>query len=464
MGIIDYGIIVLYLIGVVAVGLMCKSKTATSSDFMIAGRKMGLSIFIGTYMATAIGGGVLNGWVGTVYDSGMALLPSIMAMYVATILIGCFLAEKLRNFGGFTAPDVLGKVYGKPSQAYGGLLSFLYLMGTGPAMQTVTFGTVIQVVTGIPFIYGAVISMVVILLFTYFSGFWGVAVTDYIQFIIMGFGVAMTAFVVFTRVGGWEGITASVPQDHLQMSTDITTMIRLVFTTCLTTFIDGNRYQRFYACKDAKTAKKGTLLTIIPMHTFFMMILLMGTCSYVLLPGIKPDSVFSSLLLTCLPVGLKGIVFASLLAAILSTSDSYLLVASTNFSNDIYKNIIKPDAADQEILRVTKLTTLVLGVGGLIMAVWMQSIMSIWSLASAAYVGGCFVPMLYALFSGRKKKSALAANTAMVAGSLTAIYCEATKTIIFGLPGAAVGMLLNLVLFFGLTAADKHAQVRSLLD
>ena len=92
MNVLDYVIIAIYLIGVIIIGLRCKSKTQTTSDYIVAGRKMGLSIFIGTYMATSIGGGVLNGWIGTVYDSGFALLPSMLAIYIATILIGLFLA------------------------------------------------------------------------------------------------------------------------------------------------------------------------------------------------------------------------------------------------------------------------------------------------------------------------------------------------------------------------------------
>ena len=116
MNILDYLIIVVYLVGVVIVGLRCKSKTQTTEEYVVAGRKMGLSIFIGTYMATAIGGGVLNGWVGTVYDSGLTLLPSIFAIYIATAIIGLFLAERVNRFPGLTAPEVLGEAYGKPSQ------------------------------------------------------------------------------------------------------------------------------------------------------------------------------------------------------------------------------------------------------------------------------------------------------------------------------------------------------------
>ena len=163
-----------------------------------------------------------------------------------------------------------------------------------------------------------------------------------------------------------------------------------------------------------------------------------------------------------LPPVLRGLVFAALLAAILSTSDSYLLVAATNYSNDIYKNVINPECDDQKMLKITKRTTLVLGLGGLVVAIWMQSIMSIWNLASAAYVGGCFIPMLYALFFNNCKKSALAANCAMVVGSVTAVVFEVTGITFLGLPGAAVGTLANFIVFSLITLLDPKATVKSL--
>ena len=114
------------------------------------------------------------------------------------------------------------------------------------------------------------------------------------------------------------------------------------------------------------------------------------------------------------------------------------------------------------MLKITKRTTLVLGLGGLVVAIWMQSIMSIWNLASAAYVGGCFIPMLYALFFNNCKKSALAANCAMVVGSVTAVVFEVTGITFLGLPGAAVGTLANFIVFSLITLLDPKATVKSL--
>lgn len=463
MGIFDYAIIVIYMVAMVLIGFYFKSNTSDAADYIVAGRNLGISVFIATYLATAIGGGVLNGWVGTVYSSGLSLVPSMIVLYIFTAIIGLVLAPKLRKFGGFTAPDVLARSYDRQSQAIGGVFSFIYLLGTGPAMQTITFGTILNVITGIPFVWGCVISMAIILFYTYSSGLWGVVMTDYIQFLIMGFGVAIGAFFTYRGVGGWEGILQNVPQDHLAISADYTTILKLIVTTALPIMIDGTRYQRFYACKDEKTAKKGTLLSIIPMHIFYMLILLMGTCAYVLLPNIKADATFSTLLLHYLPAGIRGIVFAALLAAIMSTCDSYLLVSATNFSNDIYKNLINPGASDEKIVKITRTSILVIGLVGLGMAIWLQSIMSAWSLASAAYVGGCFIPMMYALFFDKARKSKLAAKLAMLAGGVTGAVLEIIGITPLGLPAAVIGALVNLVIFVPVTLLDKNAEVRMLI-
>ena len=163
MATVDYIIIAGYMLGMVGIGFLFKSKTKSADDYLVGGRGVGLSVFMATWLATCIGGGVLNGWIGTTYASGLSLVPSIITMYVLTAVMGLFLAKRLRHFGGITTAQVLRKTYSNKSQAIAGVFSFINLLGQGPAMQTITFGTVLNVVTGIPFVWGCVISMVIIL-------------------------------------------------------------------------------------------------------------------------------------------------------------------------------------------------------------------------------------------------------------------------------------------------------------
>ena len=464
MATVDYIIIAGYMLGMVGIGFLFKSKTKSADDYLVGGRGVGLSVFMATWLATCIGGGVLNGWIGTTYASGLSLVPSIITMYVLTAVMGLFLAKKLRHFGGITTAQVLRKTYSNKSQAIAGVFSFINLLGQGPAMQTITFGTVLNVVTGIPFVWGCVISMVIILLYTYTAGFWGVVMTDYVQFIIMCIGVGVAAALCLNGVGGWEGIVASVPAERLRVYNEggITAIIKLAGTTALPIIIDGNRYQRLYATKDEKTAKVGTLGCLIPLHFFYMLILLLGTCAYILLPDIKADAAFSTLLLNYLPIGLRGIIFASLLAAIMSTCDSYLLCSASNFSIDIYKNIIKPEATDEEIMRITKRGVLITGLIGLAMAIWLGDIMCAWSLVAACYVGGCFCPILYAMFFDKAKKSSLAANCSMICGGATGGVLELIGINVAGIPPVISGAIISLIVLIIITLLDKNAKVVAL--
>ena len=193
-----------------------------------------------------------------------------------------------------------------------------------------------------------------------------------------------------------------------------------------------------------------------------MAILLLGTCAYILLPSVKSDAVFSTLLLNYLPVGLRGIIFASLLAAIMSTCDSYLLCAASNMSVDIYQNLIKPDATDEEIMKVSKRSVIVFSVIGLAMAIWLGDIMSAWSLVAAFFVGGCFCPILYAVFFDKAKKSGLAANCSMICGGLTGGILELLKINVAGMPPVVFGAVISLVVLLVVTALDPKAKVVAL--
>ena len=119
------------------------------------------------------------------------------------------------------------------------------------------------------------------------------------------------------------------------------------------------------------------------------MSLVMGLAAVVLLPADLPkDMVFATLLMQYLPTGIKGLCVAALMAAIMSTADSYMLSGATNISVDIYKTYINPKATDKQMLIVTKGGILAVGLLGLGFALLLPDVMSVWTLSSTAYVGG----------------------------------------------------------------------------
>lgn len=455
VSILDWVLIIAYMLAMVAVGMYFKTNESMS-DFAVADKKLGLSVMTATMLATAVGGGALTGSVGNSYANGIVEVPKIIILLCINLFMGLFVAKKMRNIGGFTAPEMLGRVYGKKCQALGGLFCAIYMTGTGPAMQSIALGTCIHLLLGVDMKLGMIIGMVIILAYTLSSGMWGVAMTDYVQFIFLAGGVLLATALVYSGAGGWSGISTSVPEGHLSL--DTSGAIKLICATSLPVLIDGNRYSRFFSAKDAKTAQISTLIAAIPQSLMLVMSLVMGLSAVILLPADLPkDMVFATLLMKYLPTGIKGLCIASLMAAIMSTADSYMLSGATNISVDIYKTYINPKATDKQMLFITKGGVLAVGLLGLGFAIILPDVMSVWTLSSTAYVGGCLVPMLYGIF-GKGKKSYTAALVSMIGGGAVALICDINGIVLFGLPAIVYGIVISALLFFVITPFAKDAK------
>lgn len=455
LGIIDYCILAVYVCVMLGVGFYFKASSKMA-DYAVADKKLGLSVLVGTFLATGIGGGVLTGSTGNGYVAGIMELPKLIALFGINIFLGLFLAGKMRRIGGFTAPQMLGRVYGKNCQAVGGVFCILFQMGSGVAAQYVALGTCLSVLLGIDAKIGMVIGAVIIIAITYSSGMWGVAITDYLQFVFLGLGVLIATAVCFTSCGGWQGIVMSAPASHFEI--DTLSSIKLLCSTSLAVLIDGNRYSRFFSAKDEKTARRAALITAVPQFLVGFFVMVMGLAAVSILPaGTPKDMVFPSLLAITIPTGLKGLCIGALIAAILSTADSYILTTSTNVSIDIYKNLINPNATDNDTLKITRASVLGIGVIGLVFAMVLPDVIKLWTLSSTAYIGGCLVPMMYGLFS-KKKKSYIAAMVAIVGGGLFAVISELCGFSLFELPAIVYGIAISAVLLFIITPFAKDAK------
>ena len=455
MHIIDWMLVVVYMIFMVVIGAYFKTSD-NMEDFAVADKKLGLSVLTATFLATGIGGGVLTGSTGNGFAAGIMEIPKLLVLFSINIFMALFLAKKMRNIGGFTAPEMLGRVYGKKCQALGGLFCAIYQMGSGPAMQSIALGTCLHILLGVEMRMGMIIGMGVVLLYTLSSGMWGVAMTDYVQFIFLTVGMIAAAAIAYTEAGGWSGISAAVPASHFQLN--MSDSVKFLCATALPVLIDGNRYARFFAAKDANTARLSNLIVAFPQLMIAFMAMIMGLSAVVLLPAETPkDMVFATLLTTYLPVGIRGLAIVALMAAIMSTADSYMLTGATNVSVDIYKTIINPKATDKQMVVVTKVSILAIGLLGLGFAIILPDIISVWTLSATAYVGGCLVPMLYGLFS-KKKKSNAAALAAIICGGGFAVICELMGFVWFNLPPIVYGIALSAVLLFVITPFAKDGR------
>jgi len=245
----------------------------------------------------------------------------------------------------------------------------------------------------------------------------------------------------FIKVGGWATIKESIPADFLSLSNiSFIQFFNWIITIVPIWFVGMTLYQRIYACKDEKTAKKAWFLAGIfewPIMAFMGVLLgLLGRVAYEqglftqygFAPGTAIDQEIGLPLLLAhiFPVGLMGLLMSSYFSAIMSTADSCLMAASGNFVTDIL-GITKNKKKNS--IRYSQIATLIIGVLAIVLATMMQNVLDLMLYSYAFMVSGLFVPVLGSLFL--KKPSNLAALFSMILGGGTTLFLIITN---FNLP------------------------------
>jgi SSS family solute:Na+ symporter len=184
------------------------------------------------------------------------------------------------------------------------------------------------------------------------------------------------------------------------------------------TLVDPGFYQRCYASKDDKIPKKGILISIAFWMMFDVCTTFIGLYARAAMPNIDPVTSLAVFSASVLPVGLIGLFFAGLLATIMSTVDSFLFLGAMNISHDIYHKTINPNASDEKVIFVTKIAIVFTALASMIMAIYFNSLVSMWYSIGTIGISAMLVPLLAGFFY-KGRKSELAALASMSLGALT---------------------------------------------
>ena len=198
-------ILIAYMAVVLAVGLYASRRVKGSEDFLLAGRSMGLFVLVGTLCATQLGGGNIIGTSTNGYNQGLSGMTFGVSTGLAMLVLGLLMAKPMRKMGLCTISDfVYNRYQSNTARVLTSVFSFAALVGILAAQV----GAISKVLTvfGINTTVAAVIAICVIILYTAFSGMWGVALTDVIQLIVIFIGVPLTTFIGLIKIGGWSGL------------------------------------------------------------------------------------------------------------------------------------------------------------------------------------------------------------------------------------------------------------------
>jgi SSS family solute:Na+ symporter len=439
-------VVVLYFVATVAIGLYLSKRVKKASDFLIAGRQLGLPLTTATLAAIQLGAGVILG--GAELGAASGVWPGMwygIGCGGGLILAGFLVAAKLRRQKGYVPLDFFGVRYGERKwvRVWGWLSNIPSLLGIFVA-QIMAAGSIFSVF-GLSYTRGVILSGIAIMLYSVLGGMWGVAVTNFVQLGIIVVGIPLVAFAAMDKLGDVSAVSAgSLFSSPFIPEGMFTQAVFIVIPFLLSISVSYDAYMRYQSAKSASVAKWGCILGGIIVIVISFCVGLIGSVGRVLHPAAESAAVLPKVVETTLPPVLAGLVVSALLAAAMSTGNCLLVSISGSFSRDLYNKVFHPEKKLDE-LRYSKSLSRIVVVGalvvGILVAFHAKGILYTIIIFNYPYMGSMLVPLLGGVLW--EKATAKGAVAAILAGGAIGIV-----SFVVGIPGPFQGLFnIDLGLF-----------------
>lgn len=468
--ILDYVAIAAYFAALFWVGysiMRSKKEKGEVESFLAADRDMNLFQTTCTTAAGDLGGGFSIAMGGLGFTLGISGSWLIAVSGLSIVLVSLFMVPKVKiwadRMSGLTTGDLFEARYdrrtGTVAAVVIGLAWSAFVGG-----QIIAGGKLLQVTLNLDLTLGILIVGAVILAYTTMGGLKAVIYTDVLQMVVLMIGIVLVlAPIGLVKVGGWQAMFDALAANPETVSmTDWTaagwkTLLGWFFAVIPVWFISVVGLQRIVAARDARTAQRAFFLTGIPIEwpIFAIGSTVVGMFARILMPELSdPELATPTMILTLLPVGIGGLVIAAYIAAVMSTADSCLIGPVAIYTKDIYHKYLKRDASDADLVRVARISTIVLGVFAIATAYTVPSVLDLILYAYTIGAAGVFFPMLGLLFW--KRATATGAFYSIVFGGLSAVVWTAAGEP-FGFSASYIGWMVSLPVLVIVSLLTEHS-------
>jgi SSS family solute:Na+ symporter len=366
---LDWVVIVIYFVILLGVAWwVILQKQKNTEDYFLAGRNIGWFMVGASIFASNIGSEHVVGLAGNGAGDKMPLLIYEMHAWIVLMLGWVFLPFYARS-GVFTMPEFLEKRFDERSRWVLSIVSLVAYILTKVSVTIYAGGIVVSALLGIPFWIGAVATVVLTGIYTVLGGMRAVVYTETIQAVILVLGAGVLTFMGLEAVGGWSELKATVGPDYFNMwrpNSDpdypwlplfITSTVVGIWYWCTDQVI----VQRVLSARNIKEGRRGSifgaLLKLMPVFLFLIPgVVALGLKMQGKLDWDSPDEAFPVLMSNILPSGLRGLVAAGLLAALMSSLASVFNSCSTLFTLDIYKKM-RPNKPEKDLVKTGRIAT-----------------------------------------------------------------------------------------------------------
>ena len=393
---LDFTIIIAFFVFLLLIGFIPKKEEeGNTEEYLLSNRKVGLFLFIMTNVSTWYGG-ILGVGEFTYRYGILSWVTQGLPYYVFAILFAVFFARKIRNATLFTIPDKLEKVYGKKVGLISSLIVFILV---SPAPYLLMTASLISLILHINLFFSLVISVIFSGIYLFKGGYKSDLYTDVFQFFVMFLGFFVIVFISFKNVGGADYLVKNLPPDHLQFMSNVSPLYVIVwFLIALWTFADPGFHQRCYAAKNGNVAMWGIIISVFFWALFDFLTTSTGLFARALLPNLSnPVLSYPLYAEKVLGNGAKGFFYAAMFATIFSTLNSFVFLSATTFGRDfVFK--LKSNAEEKRIPSYTRIGLVVSSIVAVLLAYFIQSVISIWYLIGSVCIPGIILLVIGAYY------------------------------------------------------------------
>ena len=403
-------VFIIYLAILVGLALWSRQETHTMSGYFIAGKKLPPWVVAFSTNATGESGWLLLGLTGMGYAVGVQAFWVVAGEVVGIALAWLFLSRRIKRLSdqsdSITVPDVLAARFGDHTHVLRkiSVLIILVMVGAYVAAQMVATGKAFDGFTDMNYSTGVLVGAAVIILYTLVGGYKAVAWTDLIQGILMLLGLIIVPLIAIDAAGGWSAVLADLggqdpglltPWGPDGKSTAALVGILSFLAVGLPFMGVPQLMVRFMSARSEESLVPAMVISVIVILLFDLGAVLTGMAGRALFPGLEdPESILPLISTTMLHPELGGIMMVVVLAAIMSTVDSLLILASSAVVRDYWQQIRGSTLSDRALANRGKLVTVVIGVIGIAFALH-QTPMIFWFVLFAwSGLGAAFGPVL----------------------------------------------------------------------
>lgn len=441
----DVGIVIVYILVLVGMGLFGGRKVRGADDFAAADKKYGAPVIFASLAASYVGGGFSVGNAAEAFENGIGMTAALLGFGVVTVLVGKYIAPGVRRFQGVSSTGgIAAAAYGKGAGVLTGLCGFLCCAGVVGA-QMEGMGVTLHTLLGVSPTVGVLIGCGVVLLYSTIGGMGAVIAADMVQFFLLALGMPLLLFAALSRAGGVGAVLAATPPSFFNPLNGRSgaAFLSLLLTMALGEALVPPYTQRLLIGKDLRAASRGTVAAGVFAVPFFLITGLIGLTARALAVTDNAADAMPRLILTVLPVGVRGLVMAAMVSILLSAADGFLNGAAVSLVQDVIVPLC-PTLSDKRRLFLLRVVNFLTGGAAVAAALLLPDVFGILTAAYACWAPLMVVPLAAALLGVRADGHTFFA--AVFVGGATAVLWRAIGSPL-AVTGATVGTLANFLTF-----------------